>query len=373
MSKTCYCLRPLIVLAVALSAASASAQQRLRYATPIAADGGAASGAQFSGTIDASRFDPYADPAQAQYPVAVQPGIAPAPGALPTDFGQIPATSWPTVGGTVNNGLRFLQTAGFEYTWIVSNDDLGINEIKAWTTFAIPSFFYNNAPLLISPGFNLYLWDGPSASGADLPGQTYSSYIDVGWRPQVTPWLRADLGVRVGVFTDFETLNNDSVRFLGRGFGVFDLGPNLEARLGVLYLDRLDTKLLPAGGLVWTPNPDARYEILFPNPRLAHRWFTTDRANWWGYVAAEYGGDTWTIRRSIAGTPDDQFDYRDIRVMIGLERVSTVGSGTAAHGCGPRAYVEVGYVFDREIQYRSFAPLRTKYEDTFMVRGGFRF
>ncbi|MCH8923422.1 MAG: hypothetical protein IIA67_09785, partial [Planctomycetes bacterium] len=235
------------------------------------------------------------------------------------------------------------------------------DEAEVWATFAIPSFLYNPAPLMVTPGFGLHMWDGPA--GPDLPAQTYDSYLDFAWGPQIPVggWLRADIGFRVGVFTDFDTLNSNSLRYQARGFLSFKTSPTVEWKGGVMYLDRLNVKILPAGGIIWTPHQDARYEIFFPKPKLAHRLWNTDLAQWWVYVGGEYGGGSWTIHRVAGGK--DQFDYNDIRVAVGLDRISHFGV---------KSFVEVAFVFDREVIYRSATPTFNP-DETVMVRGGFRY
>ena len=77
----------------------------------------------------------------------------------------------------------------------------------------------------------------------------------------------------------------------------------------------------------------------------------------WGYISGEYGGGSWTIQ-DVAGS--DQFDYNDIRVNLGLE---TFGMR------GLHMLFEVGYVFNREVLYRSGLP-EYKPSDTVMLCAG---
>jgi len=136
----------------------------------------------------------------------------------------------------------------------------------------------------------------------------------------------------------------------------------LQVQFGVVYLDRNKIKLLPAGGVVWTPNPDSRYEFLFPNPKLAHRWTTVGTTEVWYYLSGEYGDGAWTITREDGS--HDSVDYNDIRVALGLETISTANL---------RGFVEGGFVFDRQIFYRSGIPGQFNPSDTVMVRAGISF
>ena len=351
-------------MAVLLAAGSAAAQVRIPVGSqpvnpPIAT--------RLDGTLAApggiaAPFDPFADP---RYQT-VQP--VPLNSTVPVQFGTIPGNEWGGFGGAMSEGLRMLQSVQAQYTWMARDGaiGLGVDEAEVWATFAIPSFLYNPAPLMVTPGFGLHMWDGPLTP--DLPPQTYDSFLDFAWQPQIPVggWLQADIGFRVGVYTDFDTLTSDSLRYQARGFLSFSTSSNVQWKAGVIYLDRLNVKFLPAGGVIWTDHPDAqaqtfRYEIFFPKPKLAHRLWTTATANWWGYVGGEYGGGSWTIHRVAGGK--DQFDYNDIRVAVGLDRISHFGV---------KSFIEVAYVFDREVIYRSATPTFNP-DETVMVRAGIRY
>jgi hypothetical protein len=262
---------------------------------------------------------------------------------------------------------KLLQRIRFSQSWIGGGDDpnsLGVYDTEVSATFDIPLFGLQDH-FLITPGFALHLWDGPSSStGADLPGSTYDAYLDTGWNPKFTNYLSAELGVRVGAYTSFDTFSSDSIRIMGRGLGVLNLSPTLQAKLGVLYIDRNDIKLLPAGGLIWDPSEDRHWEIFFPRPKFAQRLSTVGNHNVWAYLAGEYGGGAWTIVREAGFT--DSFDYNDFRMMIGAEWIPIAKNG-------PSGFFEVGYVFKRELVYRSLLPPSLDLPDTFMLRGGFSF
>ena len=249
---------------------------------------------------------------------------------------------------------------------------MGVNTINTWVTFAIP-FYYNANPLLITPGFQLYLWDGPDATGVPpptLPGSTYGAYIDAAWSPQINNWLGAELEISPGVYTDFKHTTSESIRVLGRGLGVLTLTDTLKFKFGIWYIDRIDIKLLPAVGFLCTPNPDARYEIFFPAPKLAHRCATIGNHNVWCYVRGEYGGGAWTVERPPGGTQtgtiNDEFEYSDIRVAVGADFLPETQTGL-------RGFFEVGFVFNRDLVYRSRMPGTTNLDDTMLIAGGLSF
>ncbi|NIL97466.1 MAG: hypothetical protein GTO53_07585 [Planctomycetales bacterium] len=349
----------------------------------------------FDGSIQPTLpgFDPYADPTQPGSPV-LAPGLpATVPPAVSAPFGTTlpgetpcPTCPQPLTGiTTFDQWPRFLQQVRLRHTWLNREglDGLGWNASELSGTFLtpFPFIFRQNAPLLWTPGFAAHFTDGPAGgvtlpgpmptgTGADLPARLYDAFLDVGWTPQVTLGLSADVGFRAGVYSDFQDIRSESWRFQGRGFGVWRTSDTHQWRAGVIYIDRVDLKLLPAGGLIWTPGGpqgNIRWELLFPNPKLAQRLTTWRNTDLWWYVAGEYGGGSWAVSRPVYNTLtmtrsefDDEVDYNDIRILLGLE--------TFCH-YGLKALFEVGYVFNRKLDYFSrtfdFEP-----KETLLVRGG---
>jgi hypothetical protein len=355
-------------------------------------------------------FDPYANPSLGSPPADV-PYASPyagspytvAPSSQPVVGTPFPSTSTPFTGtpapatgstlfqnsstpqwsnsatynhqnsdGTVARLQRFLQQLSFEqtYLWGDHNDigNLAWNRTELAATFGVPIFYNPNTPLLITPGFAFNWLSGPSGPDADLPPRLYDAYLDTAWYPRFSPVIGADLGFRTGVWSDFEVINSDSVRFLGRGLGVITLSPRMDVLVGVWYLDRNDVKILPAGGLHWKPNTEWDIYAVFPNPKVRKRFVNVGSSQWWWYVAGEYGGGRWTIQRSddgLAAGADDDIDVNDIRVIGGFEWETATQA---------RGHVEAGYVFDRQIIYgQTSQPSFYDLDDTWMVRVGVDF
>jgi hypothetical protein len=345
----------------------------------------------------APTFDPYANPSMvappANIPYAVNPqfpqGYAQPqtpqpilPQALPPATPGIPqqgtslfpnglpwqgsnnAVQYQNSDGTVAKLQRFLQQISVEDTWLYSDgttDALGINRLELAATFGLPIFYNPDTPLLITPGFAFNWLDGPGATGADLPPRVYDAYIDAAWHPQLNQFLSADLGLRTGVWTDFEELTDDSIRILGRGLGVLSLSPQFDVVAGVWYLDRNDVKMLPAGGVHWRPDNLWDMYLVFPNPKIKRRSITVGASQWWVYFAGEYGGGRWTVERQLTG---DDIDINDIRAIFGIEWETQTQA---------RGHFEVGYVFDREIIFAGSGDPTLELDDTIMLRAGFDF
>jgi len=340
-----------------------------------------------------SSWDPYAPQAGQWMPAAPATGM-PAPSALggqpgypgwqpgapslvPTQgTGNTPASLFPqgmsTQNPTMQQTMRLYQGVRGSWAYIFGDGNgtsVGINEFDTTATFALPFFYHsqanlNHAPLLITPGFGLQLWNGPETTPtmlADLPPSTYDVFLDAAWNPQFTPLFGAELGIRVGIFTNWDVLVWESWRIMGRAIGTLQLTPTMQGKAGIVYLDRNQVKLLPAVGLTWVPDANSRYDIFFPAPKAARKFTELGRHSLWGFVAGEYGGGAWTFRRDTGQI--SPFDYNDIRVSVGAEWVPKVPLGLAGS-------FEVGYVFYRQLFYVDGPPQIQDLPDSLMLRLG---
>ena len=366
-----------------------------------AGSGGATNyqGAGYPGTLYPpanGSASPYAAPPVYNYGTPNDPTLGPSfPASPPSGYGApvapFPSTTYPSgspstlfpgglfgsPGGFMAPGFspeswsmyRFLQGPRLRHTYISGGDEfdsLGMNQTDVSMGFAFNNFLYSNRPLFVVPSFSLYMFDGPVTpvgGGADLPGSAYGGFLDFGWQSDPNRMIGGELGVRVGAFTDFDTFNEDSIRVMGKGLLSFRLTPASTLKGGVYYLDRHDIALLPAGGLLWQPNPLTRFDIFFPEPKLARYWRTIGTQDVWWYFAGEFGGDSWTVTR-LSGV-EERVDLDQIAVTFGLEwgRSDLIRTGQRT------AFMEVGYVFSRELDYE-VSPDDLSLDDAFLVRAG---
>lgn len=263
--------------------------------------------------------------------------------------------------------MRLFSDLRMRYTWLAggTGNQLDINDVDFAGTVNFPNFFCcEGAPLRISPGFSFHFWDGPDTVApnfADLPPQAYSAYLDARWDPRIGPIVGAELGLNVGIYTDFNAVNSNSIRVQGVGLLVLNLTPTVAIKGGIEYLDRVNVKMLPAFGLVWRPNPQTRWDVYFPRPKLAQYLTTVGTTDIWWYLGGEYGGGSWTIQRLVGS---DQADINDIRLFAGIEW---------NHQANLKGFFEVGYVFDRKIDYRFNPANNLNLSDTVMLRAGISF
>lgn len=268
--------------------------------------------------------------------------------------------------------LKAVRDLRVRYTFIPgdpgsSGNELQINDLETAVTFSFPNFLHSGEPLNVSPGFVFHWWAGPSTTTSDLPAQAYSAYLEFDWITNQKQRFGGEVDFTAGIYSDFNKINSRSLRFTGTGLGWYRITNNLTVKGGIQYLDRVDIKLLPAGGLFWTPNDDVRWEIYFPRPKLSQRLTTLGNTDLWWYIAAEYGGGSWTVERALgplAGS-SDQVDINDIRVYGGFEwfsRMTTV-----------KGFVELGWVTERKLVYRNDSAANISLKDSLMLRGGLAF
>lgn len=296
-------------------------------------------------------WDPYA-----------APGTTPTPTLLSPDY----YPEVPTLDLAVANQWRqeFLDELRLDYNYLPARGAkrFGTNDLDLSATFAFPFLYNSKSPLLVTPGFAFHWWEGPVSSSLPpgsslnyLPPRVYDAYLDTAWNPQLpgTP-ISGELCFRIGVYSDFKKVTAESIRYTGQGLGVITFSSALKAKLGIVYYDRIKVKLLPAGGLVWTPNENVRFDILFPNPMFSRRMKALGTVDVWVYLRGEYGGGSWVLTPAAPMDQIDQYDYNDLRAALGVEFDNETGLD---------GLIEVGIAFERELVVRStgeeFSPSTT--------------
>jgi hypothetical protein len=218
--------------------------------------------------------------------------------------------------------------------WIIGKgDELGIFSLQ---------FLSGSGTLLGSGGLDLdgavHFISGPVRT--DLPPRVYDLTLGVPYRGTIGDSWTFDVMFRVGWFSDFEGSAREGLRFPSHLVLYRKTTPWWQWVLGVDFLDRNDFLLLPVLGAVWTPQEHWRLEAVFPRPLIGRRF----QGGRWVYVAAQMGGGTWDIQRSWG--EGDVFTYRDLQLLLGIQNP----------GLGIERFVEVGYVFQRHLEYRSGSP-----------------
>lgn len=234
------------------------------------------------------------------------------------------------------------------------SDGFGMTDVTKQFTFALPPFIYGS-PLLISPSATSHFLDGPST--VDLPSEVYSFELEFRYMRQVTSRFGIDVGFAPSYFGDLHNDSHEAWRVTGRALAAWDWTPTIKLVAGGLVLGRSDYPAIPAGGVIWKPNPDWRLDFIFPRPRFSYRYLVDCDVEYRTYLGGEFGGNTWAIDRT--GGVADKFTYSDLRMMLGWERYTPRGLN---------GRLEIGWVFDRKITLQSGLP-GFKPNDTLMARG----
>jgi hypothetical protein len=243
-------------------------------------------------------------------------------------------------------------------------NDLGMNEFDTSVVATLPNFLHSGQPLLVIPSFSLVLLDGPVSPPADLPAQVYGAYLDAFWKTDPMQLWGVELGGRVGVFTSFDTVTSESIRTMGLAQLRLQLTPQLALKGGVAYIDRVQFDWLPTGGVIWHPNPKSRWDIYFPQPKIACYVNTMGNQDLWWYVGGEFGGGSWTVERLSGAT--QRVDINDIRVYTGFEW----GPSDLFREGRRLGFVEVGWITNRRLVYDIGPPTELEIDDSLMVRAG---
>ncbi|WP_145049267.1 hypothetical protein [Lignipirellula cremea] len=282
--------------------------------------------------------------------------------ALLPDVGE---PLWPAEGERLLPGsvVRLPREGLVLATWMPGKAvDLGFTEWdgrlrQGWSLPQASSKFF------LAPSFRLLTLAGPQSK--ELASPLYAFSLSAEWLMQLNEAWTISARISPGFFSDLVNTGNDAWRLRGGLTGTWQFHPHWGLQLGAAYLDRNDIALLPVGGLIWTPNAETRLELILPRPRYAYRVNQNSRGplggDHWAYVAGEFGGGSWAIEREAA--VPDVATLRDLRLLFGVE---TIG----AHGVNWR--VEMGYVFERAIEFQSGLP-NIEPADTLLFRAGMSF
>lgn len=279
--------------------------------------------------------DPYQAPASSGGPLLKNP----------------PSNSFNSLSFGGDDGIKFIQNLGLDVTWIVSGaskKNMGLFRFDVCLDVPLPYFDKPENTLFFEPRFAMNFFNGPKGDfGGEYKSFTSNEFdvsLGLRWLPKfqlnkmATP-LNFDFFFSVGLYTDFKRINGRSFRFPSWAYLSLDLTNNIKAKIGVWVLDRVRYTILPSGGVIWTPNDQWEFQILFPNPRITYRPANAVLKDMSLFARGEYGGGSWTVHND-EGT--FQKDYNDYRILFGLDWKGP------ANGIG---YFEFGGSFGRELYF----------------------
>ena len=250
--------------------------------------------------------------------------------------------------------------------WIAgANDRLGMIELL----FNPPSRVWYDPTRPVTTTFVDIEWGARWLTGpdvTDLPPQLFNIGINVGDRFQFNDAISVDVMLSPSWYTDFSNKGVQAFRMPWHLVTYYKIEKDWYWATGVTDLARDDIKYLPVLGAVYAPKEgDVRLDLVFPRPKISRKFaqiqnvengLTSNGNSYWLTLSGELGGGSWAISRENRAY--DVTTYRDYRLVAGLESHRTDHQITR---------LEVGWIFDRSVQYRSnmgnYNP-----SDTFMIR-----
>lgn len=210
------------------------------------------------------------------------------------------------------------------------------------------------------PEFNYRGWSGPD--GVPMPADAYrfASDIEIGAQGP-SPW-GFQLGFTPQLATDFDKqLNSNAWLWDGRAMLFYKADPTLMLVGGVGYWDRVQDRIIPYAGVVWTPDDRWELRLLFPKSRISVLISDCGCMPVWLYGTFEYNVEAYQVGLSTLNR-GDQVQIADYRALVGLR----TSNGSVA------SFIEGGYVFDRKVDFRGPTP-DFDINDGWMIRLGVQY
>ncbi len=232
-------------------------------------------------------------------------------------------------------GPRITSTRA-EYTFILPDGDgFGLMSLD----LSSPVEVKPGSAVFITPHFNWVHLTDPD--GVDLPNDLYGFSLRTEfWLKRGDDWL-FQFFVEPGLYSDLENNTSDAFRMPGQALAFYQYRPAWQIVAGVIYVDREDVTIIPAGGLIYKPHDRLRFDLIFPRPKLAVQYGFDPCVENWFYALGEWGGSSWAVSRP---TGDDVLTYRDFRILLGMEQ-KRKDSITWLF--------EAGIAMGREVEFRS--------------------
>ena len=313
-----------------------------------------------------------------QQPQAVVPYAAPAPNYQPFTQGIDPFLGAPPpelffydpFSRYFQNGVMGPQPypiglqSSFDVAWLPSQDTVGAGgafrslEVNAQMQSAV--LLPSGVIFGWAPDVSYRSWSGPS--GPDLPASVYRIGSEFWLGGQDPMGLGFKLFFKPSVASDFQRqLNSDGYNWDGGGYLTWKVDPTLMLVGGAAFWDRATDRIIPYAGLVWTPDPNWEFRLLFPKSRISVRLGDWQGGTVWFYGSAEYNSEAYQVTLDSLNRKD-RVELTDYRILMGL----------ANDGGVVNSFIEGGWILDRQVNFKG-KTADFDIEDGWLVRGGIRF
>jgi hypothetical protein len=225
--------------------------------------------------------------------------------------------------------------------------DLGIFELNAAWQYNTPSVY--EKVISITPNFGMRGYDGPTGAPGlttALPGEVYHIGTEFELTsPLVGQWT-AQLAFSPSINTDFKgSLGQDAWQFDARGMVYYNVSRQLIYAFGAGYWDRVDDRVVPYAGVIWLPDDRWEYRLVFPDPRVSYFMGNLMGFSAWAYVRAEWHVEAYELQLETTHRRE-HVEIEDWRVLAGIRKTNGIIS----------EFYEVGWVFDRKVEYARGTP-----------------
>lgn len=198
--------------------------------------------------------------------------------------------------------------------------------------------FHSVSPDLTLSTYLTYSLRSIDAPGtAALPDHLHTLSVGLAGDYRLTDTLALDFLVAPGLSGDFRQIGADDVRTQVGLLGRYDPTKKWSLMAGVIYLQGYrSVPVLPIAGAVYRPTEQWTIRLAAPRPGVI---YTPDKVSSY-FAVAEFTGSEYQVHDTALGAKI--VNYRDFRVMAGLERLlfSAV-----------RVALSAGYVFDRRFVF----------------------
>ncbi len=266
-----------------------------------------------------------ADPASASPPVAVDEAEKPEGDLFGRPYnapGWYSRPEWDALNWRSGNNGRFGE---------FSFEGVGAYPFKTWEGLSFTS------------GGGYHFLNGPTQS--DMPPRLFEFNWGLHYFGETSDGVWLDMGFSVGIYTDFEDSVREGWRFPTHAVFSWESAPGIQPVLGLRFFDRDNLGLLPVAGVILQPEDGLRFELIFPEPKVAFRVSESTKNEHWLSLSGRIGGGEWAIEREPSGLAD-VVNYNDYQLVFGLESINEKFEINA---------LEIGYSFNRELKYRSGA------------------
>ena len=195
--------------------------------------------------------------------------------------------------------------------------------------------------ITVTPSIGIHR--GLGTADTKLEEELVDLQVEVAWMHQLDERWRMRMELAAGLFSDFDIQRElDALRITGMSLFTYEASRDIQVVMGAAYLNLHNQEFYPVAGVVWQPHDRLQFEILFPEWKLAGFVTKQKEGEIWSYVGGGFFGRTWRVQRPTVG--EDLATFSNWRVNVGWEK---------RHISGITYFAEIGYVFDRELRYRS--------------------